>query len=63
MFGVFSPRQPQSSIPQGPQEDMKIIYAVFTGPLIRKWSGKIVAFCEIKDSAMADPDFRVKSPD
>ena len=41
MFAAFSPRQPKSSFPQGPQEDMKIIYADFAGSMIKGGCGKM----------------------
>jgi len=41
MFGAYSPRHSKSSFPQGPQEDMKIIYAYFAGSMIRGGCGKM----------------------
>jgi len=40
MIGAFPPRHLKSSSPQGPYEDMEIIYAVFAGSVIREGFGK-----------------------
>jgi hypothetical protein len=47
MFGAFSPRHPKSSSPQKPWEDMKNIYAVFAGSVIREGSGKLVTIAAL----------------